>query len=221
MCHAASQAQVPFRIQQTATALVALCLANGWSIWCRLTLYARLVNACAGHADEDQQQVWRDIAAAMQDAVQQLEPQVPPNPNQVEERADVRDWEERYQERLRQRRLQQLPEAVLTQQHAAVGAAAGDRSSSNSSSSWQDQQQQQQQQEGGKIVLQPSWQQSDSEESEEQLTIASISSNAVVQLSRRQQRQGSEWVWWRLLTAGFGQQQLQQQPSGQQQKQAD
>ncbi|KAF6249537.1 hypothetical protein COO60DRAFT_950041 [Scenedesmus sp. NREL 46B-D3] len=162
--------------------------------------------------DEDQQQVWRDIAAAMQHAVQQLEPQVPPNPNQVEERADVREWEERYQERLRQRRQQQLPEPVMMQQHAAVGAAAA---AAAAGVGWQDLRQQQQQ-DGG--LLRPKWQQwhlqpPESEEDEEQLTIASIGSSTVVQLSRRQQRQGSEWVWWRLLTAGLGQQQ-QQQPLG-------
>jgi hypothetical protein len=152
----------------------------------------------------------------MQHAVQQLEPQVPPNPNQVEERADVREWEERYQERLRQRRQQQLPEAVLMQQHPAVSAAGAAHGSG-----WQVQQQQQQQDRGS--VSSPGWQQlpvqrPEAEDGEEQLTVASIGSSAVVQLSRRQQRQGYEWVWWRLLTAGYAQQQHQQHQQQQQQQ---
>eukprot|EP00878_Enallax_costatus_P027630 GHUV01029767.1.p2 GENE.GHUV01029767.1~~GHUV01029767.1.p2 ORF type:complete len:197 (+),score=63.15 GHUV01029767.1:595-1185(+) len=68
----------------------------------------------------DQQQVWRDIAAALRDAVLQLEPQVPPNPNQVEERPEVAQWEANYQAKRQRRRQQQLPqqpEAALEEQH--------------------------------------------------------------------------------------------------------
>jgi hypothetical protein len=36
------------------------------------------------HAGEDQQEVWRDIAAVLRESLLQLERQSPPNPNQVE-----------------------------------------------------------------------------------------------------------------------------------------
>lgn len=62
---------------------------------------------CTG---EDQQKVWQDIAAALRDSVLQLEPQVPQNPNQVQERPDIAQWEAKYQAR-RQRR-QQHPDAL-------------------------------------------------------------------------------------------------------------
>jgi hypothetical protein len=81
---------------------------------------------CAG---EDQQQVWRDIAAALEQAVRQLESQVPSNPNQVQERPDVAQHEQRYQERrLRQRRLVGNPderEPVLLQPTLRAGTVPG------------------------------------------------------------------------------------------------
>jgi len=72
--------------------------------------------------------VWRDIAAALEQAVRQLERQVPSNPNQVQERPDVAQHEQRYQERLRQRRLAGNPDArepVLLQPTLRAGSVPG------------------------------------------------------------------------------------------------
>eukprot|EP00877_Chromochloris_zofingiensis_P009947 jgi/Chrzof1/5205/Cz15g16090.t1 len=41
---------------------------------------------------QDQQQVWRDIAAAMRDALQDLEPKVPPNPNQMASNPKLKEF---------------------------------------------------------------------------------------------------------------------------------
>jgi hypothetical protein len=57
------------------------------------------------HAGEDQQQVWRDLAAALREAVLALQEQVPPNPNQLD-RPEVAAYERAYQDRVRRRRQQ-------------------------------------------------------------------------------------------------------------------
>lgn len=47
---------------------------------------------------------------------------MPPNPNQVAERADVAEWEAKYQAKQRERRQLRQPEAVLQEQEQQGGS---------------------------------------------------------------------------------------------------
>lgn len=51
--------------------------------------------------------MWRDLAVALRHAVMELQDKVPPNPNQVQDRPEVAEYERKYQERQRKAREQQ------------------------------------------------------------------------------------------------------------------
>jgi hypothetical protein len=76
-------------------------------------------------AGEDQEAVWRDIAAALRSAVVELGERVPPNPNQVAERPDVAAWEAAYQARAAARRSSGVSDMALPDTAAVSGAVSG------------------------------------------------------------------------------------------------
>lgn len=91
-----NRATGPWHIMTHSTACLLLllfrqgCSCNSSSLEAHPLLYTlpcplHPVNCRCNHPGENQQEVWRDIAAVLREALLQLEQRAPPNPNQVRE----------------------------------------------------------------------------------------------------------------------------------------